>query len=71
MNENSASGASVEAKELLKVETDRQVTSIRYSPDGKLLLGAGYDAFIHCWDCTALHVLEQSKRHLYRKLMSR
>lgn len=39
-----------EAKELRKIETDRQVCRIRFNQDGSQLFGAGYNAVIRRWD---------------------
>lgn len=39
-----------EPKQLHEIETDRQLRTIRFRPDGKLLFGAAYDALIRRWD---------------------
>ena len=39
-----------EPQQLATIETDRQFRVIRFSPDGKRLFGAAYDATIHRWD---------------------
>ena len=39
-----------EPKETRKIDTDRQVCSIRFSPDGSYLVGGGYDSEIRRWD---------------------
>lgn len=41
---------SPEPKQLATIETDRQVRVIRFSPDGKQLFAAAYDATIQRWD---------------------
>ncbi|MDG1894939.1 MAG: hypothetical protein P8J37_08525 [Fuerstiella sp.] len=50
-NEKTAAPA-IEARELRKIDTDRQVCLIRYSPDGKMLFGGGYDSQIRRWSLT-------------------
>ena len=40
----------IELKQLRKIDTDRQVCRIRFSPCGKLLFGGGYDSIIRRWD---------------------
>lgn len=42
-----------EPTELRVIETDRQVCLIRFSPDGSLLAGGGYDSQIRLWDMHA------------------
>ena len=42
----------LEVRELRKIDTDRQVCRIRYSPDGKVLFSGGYDSQIRRWDLT-------------------
>jgi len=39
-----------EAKETRKIDTDRQVCLIRFSPEGRYLFGGGYDSTIRRWD---------------------
>src|SRR5207247_260755 len=41
-------------KPIAVVDTDRQMSVIRFSPCGKFLLAAGHDATIRRWDVTAL-----------------
>lgn len=53
MNGTTSDTAGYAAKELLNIETDRQVCTVRFSPDGRQLLGGGYDAVIRRWDFTA------------------
>lgn len=50
MNETAA--PKIEPKELKKIETDRQVCLIRFSPCGQFLFGGGYDSMIRRWDMT-------------------
>jgi WD40 repeat protein len=50
MNETAA--PNFEPEELKKIETDRQVCLIRFSPCGQFLFGAGYDSMIRRWDMT-------------------
>lgn len=45
-------------KELRKIDTQRQVCRIRYSPCGKFLFGGGYDATIKRWDMTGEETVE-------------
>ena len=52
-NDEETAAPAIEARELRKIETDRQVCLIRYSPDGNILFGGGYDAQIRRWDLTA------------------
>ncbi|MEO1982813.1 MAG: hypothetical protein ABGZ24_20070, partial [Fuerstiella sp.] len=52
-NDTKTAVPKIEARELRKIETDRQVCMIRYSPDGNILFGGGYDAQIRRWDLTA------------------
>ncbi|MDA1015068.1 MAG: hypothetical protein O3A00_11535, partial [Planctomycetota bacterium] len=42
--------AAIEVKQLRKIDTDRQVCRIRFSPCGKFLFGGGYDSIIRRWD---------------------
>ena len=37
-------------KPVTVIKTERQISSIRFSPDGKFLFAAGRDAKIHRWD---------------------
>ena len=37
-------------KPVTVITTERQISSIRFSPDGKLLFAAGRDGTIHRWD---------------------
>lgn len=50
MNETSA--PPLEPREVRKIETDRQVCRIRFSPCGQFLFGSGYDSVIRRWDMT-------------------
>lgn len=43
----------VQLRDVRRIETDRQVCRIRFSPDGQLLFGGGYDSLIRRWDLTA------------------
>ncbi|MCP4176120.1 MAG: WD40 repeat domain-containing protein [Fuerstiella sp.] len=51
--EEKAAAPAIEVREVRKIETDRQVCLIRYSPDGNVLFGGGYDSQIRRWDLTA------------------
>lgn len=42
----------IDAKSILALKTDRQISQVRYSPCGKFLLAAGHDALVHRWDVT-------------------
>lgn len=42
--------ANPEVKQLHELEIDRQICQVRFSHDGNLLLGGGYDASIRRWD---------------------
>ncbi|MBI1313237.1 hypothetical protein GC176_18250 [bacterium] len=50
--------AAVEPREIQKIEPTQQVCRIRFSPDGKLLVGGGYDAKIHRWDLSGEEPVE-------------
>lgn len=42
----------VDAKSIPALKTDRQISQVRFSPCGKVLLAAGHDALVHRWDMT-------------------
>jgi len=50
----------VEPKEIHTIEPTQQVARIRFSPDGRLLFGGGYDAKIHRWDLSGEEPVELS-----------
>lgn len=50
--------AAVEPREIQKIEPTQQVCRIRFSPDGNLLVGGGYDAQIHRWDLSGEEAVE-------------
>lgn len=43
----------LEPKAVKVVNHDRQLCVLRYSPDGKMLLGGGFDARVRRWDATS------------------
>ena len=49
-NMETAKPTKYEAKEARKIDTERQVCLIRFSPDGRFLFGGGYDSTIRRWD---------------------
>jgi WD40 repeat protein len=53
-----AAAAPVEPKEIHKIEPTQQVARIRFSQDGKLLFGGGYDAKIHRWELSGENTAE-------------
>jgi hypothetical protein len=52
MFDPSALKQAVEAKSIPALTTDRQISQIRYSPDGRFLYAAGHDGLVHRWDIT-------------------
>lgn len=55
-----AAAVPVEPKEIQKIQPTQQVARIRFTPDGKLLFGGGYDAKIHRWDLSGEEAVELS-----------
>lgn len=49
---NDTAAPKFEPKEVKKIDTDRQVCLIRFSPCGQFLFGGGYDSLIRRWDVT-------------------
>lgn len=52
MNTAVDAAARVEPKEYFCIEPEQQVCRIRFSPDGTVLWGGGYDSRLHRWDLT-------------------